>query len=334
MNILKSRKFSFVISLLIIFSFICNSIPTYGFFKSNISNTTPVTLGALLTTNGAECAATNRCRTDVIDIEEYDVTIDNSNINLKYGVFCYDEDNAFLGWTSWLTSDAYTLADGTRYIRLVLSYSDNRVLDENGMVALSSCIIKTEISQQGELVNVELETGALLTTNGAECVAANRSRSQEYDLEKYSIEIERGNVPVKYGIFCYDEEKSFLGWTSWLTGDTYALVDGTRYIRLVLSYTDNRQLNEAGLSELASCIKAYYYGTDIATYTVTFDAGDGYFPTYYPDLRHTCNDYPREAGFVYHDLSSILVPELEGYTFLGWSTTANGNVEYTISIKI
>ncbi|MBR6404761.1 MAG: InlB B-repeat-containing protein, partial [Lachnospiraceae bacterium] len=119
-----------------------------------------------------------------------------------------------------------------------------------------------------------------------------------------------------YGVFFYDENKTYLGKRLWLTEANYDIPDGARYVRIVMKYSNDRTITDTELSELNGCIVVSDKPSNL--FTVTYDANDGYF-------LDGNGQSMGEEYLVYADagLYWIWAPEpvREGYTFMGWTDT-------------
>ncbi len=211
-------------------------------------------VGGINFVNGKEVDSTTRARTDYYDITQNTVTVDVGATGSKYGVFFYDESYTYLGWSNWKTTGSYEAAEGTRYVRVVIGYTDNRELDKNGLAELNRCFTVTEKGGNEEPEDsIVISMGGVNFVNGRELTSTNRARTDYYDITQNTITVDVGATGSKYGVFFYDESYTYLGWSNWKTTGSYEAAEGTRYVRVVIGYTDNRELDKNGLAELNRC---------------------------------------------------------------------------------
>ena len=205
-------------------------------------------LGGIAATNGKNAVADTRCRTGYYDINENTVKI-TPVPGVKYGVFYYDNNRCYKGWSSWQTSGEYKIAAGTRYIRVIMGYSSDTKLDNKAIINLSQMIEVTEAEKQDKL-----ELGGIAATNGKNAVADTRCRTGYYDINENTVKITP--VPgVKYGVFYYDNNRCYKGWSSWQTSGEYKIAAGTRYIRVIMGYSSDAKLDNASMNELVGKIE-------------------------------------------------------------------------------
>lgn len=60
---------------------------------------------------------------------------------VKYAVFSYDEDKAYLGWSGWCQSAAYTLTEGAAFFRVEAAYKDDREITDDNIAALKTVAV-------------------------------------------------------------------------------------------------------------------------------------------------------------------------------------------------
>ena len=100
-------------------------------------------MGGIASTNGKNAVADTRCRTGYYDINENTVKITPAS-GVKYGVFYYDNNKSYKGWSSWQTSGEFKTATGTRYIRVIMGYSNDAKMDNAAMNVLAGQIEVTK----------------------------------------------------------------------------------------------------------------------------------------------------------------------------------------------
>ena len=210
-----------------------------------------LTIGALQTSRGTELSSKNRARTGQYDAEVTDLTFSVEGTEAMYGVFCYDESETFLGYTGWRSINSFDFKNGTKYFRVVMKYTDDRVISDTELLELTQYISFTPRQPEEEPM---LEIGALQTSRGSELSSKNRARTGQYDIEESALSLSVEGTEAMYGVFCYDETSTFLGYTGWRSVNSFELKNGTRYFRVVMKYTDDRVINNTELQELASYI--------------------------------------------------------------------------------
>ncbi|MBR3469116.1 MAG: InlB B-repeat-containing protein [Lachnospiraceae bacterium] len=258
-----------------------------------------MTVGTLNTSNGGEANYASRCRTGMLDISQYIVDVTPASY-AKYAVFCYDANENFLGWTSWV-SGTYQAKSGTQYIRILFGYTDNRNIAQEDLYDFEGMI---SISEPEELI-----PGTISTSNGLENNYPGRCHTVMYDLTECSVTV----TPVsgmKYAVFCYDANEAYLGWSNWLATSEYQTKNGTRFIKILFKYDDNRNMGATELAELARLVKV-----GPPCFKVTYDAGRGMFPA----TKQKTYVVTAEPGPYYLDnYGEDMVPVLDGYEFHGW----------------
>ncbi len=264
-----------------------------------------LTLGTISSTTGMEGTSATRCISHHfgLDLSLVEVTPDS---NVKYGVHCYGENGNYLGWTGWLKTSDYQskLKAGTVGIRIIMAYDDNRSISDAQLVELSSMI--------NVCILAELEYGSISSSTGLDTESATRCRSYSYNIEDYDIQISPLSS-LKYGVHCYDRGGSYLGWTGWIKTSEFQVKPNTYYIRFVLAYDDNRTLTDADLTAFSKLIRMSE--KEAVTYTVTYDAGLGMFPS----TKQSTYVVTVDQGPYYLDnYGEDMVPVLEGYEFHGW----------------
>lgn len=96
-----------------------------------------------------------------------------------------------------------------------------------------------------------------------------------YSPEEYAI----GVTPldgIKYAIYCYAEDNTYLGWTGWLIGKKYTLVDGTERVRFSVAYEDERDITDENISSLKKIINVTERAKTDEAWEPTHPAGDPY----------------------------------------------------------
>ena len=141
---MKKSFISFWVSFLIIIIMGKNTILASNEWELPvIGEQIKVGLGGIAATNGKNAVADTRCRTGYYDINKNTVKITPTS-RVKYGVFYYDNNRSYKGWSSWQTSGEYKIAAGTRYIRVIMGYSSDTKLDNKAIINLSQMIEVTE----------------------------------------------------------------------------------------------------------------------------------------------------------------------------------------------
>ncbi len=246
---MKKSFISFWVSFLIIIIMGKNTILASDEWELPvIGDQIKLELGGIASTNGKNAVADTRCRTGYYDINENTVKITPAS-GVKYGVFYYDNNKSYKGWSSWQTSGEFKTATGTRYIRIIMGYSNDTKLDNAAMNGLAGQIEVTEAKKQDKL-----ELGGIASTNGKNAVADTRCRTGYYDINENTVKITPASG-VKYGVFYYDNNKSYKGWSSWQTSGEFKTATGTRYIRIIMGYSNDTKLDNAAMNGLAGQIE-------------------------------------------------------------------------------
>ena len=101
---------------------------------------------------------------------------------------------------------------------------------------------------------IKLELGGIASTNGKNAVADTRCRTGYYDINENTVKITPASG-VKYGVFYYDNNKSYMGWSSWQTSGEFKTATGTRYIRVIMGYSNDAKMDNAAMNVLAGQIE-------------------------------------------------------------------------------
>lgn len=89
-----------------------------------------------------------------------------------------------------------------------MGYSSDTKLDNKAIINLSQMIEVTEAKKQDKL-----ELGGIAAKNGKNAVADTRCRIGYYDINENAVKITPA-PGVKYGVFYYDNNRSYKGWSS------------------------------------------------------------------------------------------------------------------------
>ena len=93
-----------------------------------------------LGSNGEMVLATNRGRTEKYDLRQVEIKVNAETSGVKYAVFFYDIDDKYVKWSGWKTEKLYTVPENAMYARIVLCYTDNRILGRNELRMLSDYV--------------------------------------------------------------------------------------------------------------------------------------------------------------------------------------------------
>ena len=58
----------------------------------------------------------------------------------------------------------------------------------------------------------------------------------------------------EYGVFFYDENKSYISCKVWITSSSYTVPSGAKYVRLAMRYSDNRNIESSQMKQLEGCV--------------------------------------------------------------------------------
>ena len=205
--------------------------------------------------SGDVISSNARAVSERIYIAKENVEVKVGNSGAKYGVFYYDANGKYIGWSGWTTSDTYKTAANTAYVRILLGYNDNRTVGSSEIAVLEKCL---NISDRVESANLKL--GVLDIKTGQEIVSTARSITGKYDLAKKNVKVKVGNSGAKYGVFYYDANGKYIGWSGWTTSDTYKTAANTAYVRILLGYNDNRTVGSSEIAVLEKCLIIFDIG--------------------------------------------------------------------------
>lgn len=89
---------------------------------------------------GQDTDSTNR----IADLTYYSATEKEVKITpdsqVKYALFCYDAEKAFLGWGQWYTSANYALVEGAAFFRVEVAYTNDREITDDNIGALKAVV--------------------------------------------------------------------------------------------------------------------------------------------------------------------------------------------------
>lgn len=100
-------------------------------------------------------------------------------------------------------------------------------------------------TETGEPVQSEEET--ITESTAAYC-------NVYYAIPEYQIEINPLDG-VKYAVYGYDVDGTYLGWSGWQTGKTYDMPEGTASVRFGIAYTDERGVTDSNISALKDIVR-------------------------------------------------------------------------------
>ena len=133
-----------------------------------------------------------------------------------------------------------------------MSYPDNRTITNASLSALNNCLV---IESTPSVVEpIVFEYGTIASDTGLERASTNRIRTGMYDLRDKTVRIDLGSSGARYGVYFYDSSESFISGKAWLTSSTYSIPDNAVFLRVCMSYPDNRTITNNDIIELNNCL--------------------------------------------------------------------------------
>ena len=103
-------------------------------------------------------------------------------------------------------------------------------------------------------LNVKIITASLDISSGRVISSNARAVSERINIAKKNVKVKVGNSGAKYGVFYYDANGKYIGWSGWTTSDTYKPAANTAYVRILLGYNDNRTVGSSEIAVLEKCL--------------------------------------------------------------------------------
>ena len=117
------------------------------------------------------------------DLEQYTVRVAVGS-QAQYAMFFYAGDSAYIGWTGFQSSSAYTIPEGAKYCRAVLKYTNNRTIGTAELTELSGYVQIREKTQEPEL-SYSLPTNLTLDSIGTLSFSITESQAHAVMLGVY-----------------------------------------------------------------------------------------------------------------------------------------------------
>lgn len=222
-------------------------------------------VGSINSANGTNIASTSRIRTKTFLSDSIKVVEFNLYENIKYQVYKYSIDGAYIGSTGFINNATHILQDGFLY-KLVFAYNDNRNIDVSLISYFSNNTTlygKDKIDYKNpylkKFLRLDYEIGSLNSADGSISVRNDRIRTVKFIPSRdYEITFEKQSN-VKYLIMAYSKVglTPFVGSSGFITDYKYKLSKEYIY-KIVVAYKDDRNVTSDNIDYLKESIKISY----------------------------------------------------------------------------
>ncbi|WP_303837281.1 hypothetical protein [Ruminococcus flavefaciens] len=97
-------------------------------------------VGGINVNTGQDFTTKDRARTEMYTISKNTVSVNIGAVPAQYGVYFYDNNGAYISWTGWTANISYNTPNNAAYFRLVMRFTNNRTITEEGLSELENCI--------------------------------------------------------------------------------------------------------------------------------------------------------------------------------------------------
>ena len=151
----------------------------------------------------------------------------------------------------------YRDLDGSFVEEITDEFAVAQMLKEQGK---GITYINRKLDMQIEKGSIASATGKNLNTTSYK---KTRARIPDYiDITNTEFSIATEGTSIQYALHFYGTGKldDFYGWTNWVSTPNYTFPENTRYVRVVMKYSDGRELSDADLAELNNALSICPHG--------------------------------------------------------------------------